>query len=165
MGFLASKYDSAYELLKQGTDPGFWDEHIKWESKRGSDDVGLLVSGSIQAIGGTGRPDSLAILNQLKEGNLTNWIDPSPLGRTFYGALVDAYFFYDLVAEHGIESYKLNILTENRNRLQQEWKNTDNGRQWRAWYEAKRQAHYLANQAAYQKVHDDAVERYAKEKK
>ncbi len=166
LGFLASKYDSAYELIKQGTNPAFWEGRVKWTSRWSNDTVRMLVYSSIISIGGTGRPDSLEFINHLKEQTFVNGVGQEA-GRTPFAApLVDSAFLYDLVAEHGVETYKLILLTEARTQLQADWfAHTENGRQWFAWAEAAQNAHYLANKAAIDQAYKENREQAAKRKK
>ncbi len=163
LGFLASKYDSAYELLKQGANPEFWIDRVKWTSNNSSDTVGSLTTFSIVSIGGTGRPDSLDFLNQLKDQSFLSGVGAHPQRRTFFGALVDAAFFQDLVAERGVEFYQLNLLPQNRRELQRDWsKNTENGRQWYGWAKDAENAHYLANKEAMDKAYQEMIDKQKK---
>ena len=113
------------------------------------DTVGSLTTFSIVFIGGTGRPDSLDFINQLKDQSFLSGVGTHPQRRTYFGALVDAAFFQDLVAERGVEFYQLNLQSQKRRELQRDWsKNTENGRQWYGWARDAENAHYLANKAA-----------------
>ena len=141
MGFLAAKYDSAYDFVKKGTDPWFWHNQIQWSSNRGSETEGLLTSYGIQAIGMSGRSDAPRILEQLKSTDMVNRVDgDDPTARNFSGSVLQAAFYYDLIQQYGMEALRNNIFTENRMALFLQWKKTENGKKWDSWNQtAKRQ--------------------------
>ena len=137
MGFLAAKYDSAYDFIKKGTEPWFWKDQVKWISSRGSDTVGALRSYSIHAIGQSGRPEVPQILDQLKNTDMVNRVGgEDPTARNFSGSLVQAAFYYDLVQKYGMNALQNNIFTENRMKLFLQWRETENGKKWIAWDKA-----------------------------
>lgn len=51
LGVLASRYDSAFEFLKQGVRPEFWDATIQWKSEKGPRTVGMMTSDTIEVLG------------------------------------------------------------------------------------------------------------------
>jgi len=73
LGFLASKYDSAFAFLLKGTEDAFWKESKRWSSERsklgnGSDfSVEMLVGYCIQGLGQSGRHEVPSILQKLKK--------------------------------------------------------------------------------------------------
>ena len=134
LGLLASKYDCAYDLIKQGTNPAFWDKQIRWKTPANYSTIRLLVSFCISSIGGTGRPDSLDFINYLKGQDYINGDGLVSGVRPFGSAMLDVAFNQDMVAKRGVEFYKHVLLTEQGTQLEGEWIfKTENGRQWFAW--------------------------------
>ncbi len=137
LGLLASTSDSAYELLKQGTDPWYWKDRVKWSSLRGRDTVGLLTAMCIQSIGTTGRPDSLDFLNELKNRDLKNRTGgDDPKARSWVGAVMDAAFYQDLIQKYGLQAYRDGMRGIPMNELWSEWKKSENGKKWHEWADA-----------------------------
>ena len=103
MGFLAAKYDSAYDFIKQSADLKFWRDQIPWANSLGSDTAGMLTSYSIGAIGQSGRPDVPQVLEQFKIWTMANQASENdPTARTFSGSVVQAAFYYDVIQSHPI---------------------------------------------------------------
>ena len=126
-------------VIKQGTDPWFWKEQVKWTSSRGSDTVGGLTGFCISAIGQSGRPDTAQIIEQFKTKDMVNRVaGDNPAARNFSGAVVDAAFYNDLIQQYGMEAFRSNFFTANQGRLYREWAKSENGKNWDAWYQSAR---------------------------
>jgi hypothetical protein len=141
LGFLANKSDSAYELLKNGFDPGFWKNYCKFIPATGPDFYGFLTGRSIQAIGWSGRPDVTNILESLKPLPLVNYLDNSIMQMSFNGAVVSAAFANDMIVQHGLKHYKyLYLNLDARLEEMTEWEKQGNGLEWRRWAKQKKGA-------------------------
>ena len=132
LGVLAIKYEDAYALLKQGVDPWFWKNNTQWTTDLGADMYGILAGASIVALAGTGRPEIAKLLDEFSNQTLVNSTDPDATRRDLDGAVVDAAFEYDLTQKHGVDYYKYR--PQDPLMLFDEWKQTENGRRWHAWY-------------------------------
>ena len=134
LGFLAAKYDSAYDFVKKGTDPWFWHDQIQWTSNRGSETEGMLASFSIQAIGQSGRPDVPQLLEQMKTKDLMNRVGGNdPTARNVSGDVLGAAYYYDVIQQYGMEAFRANMYSQNMSKLYGQWRETENGKKWLAW--------------------------------
>jgi len=141
LGLLATKYDSAYSFLKQGTDPWFWKANVAWSSNRGRDTVGILTGESIAAMGLSDKPETVNVINGLKSMDLINRTGADDRkARNFAGAVVQAAFYYDVIQRHGMDCFRKNFVGEERGRLWEEWKSSDTGKQWQEWYNSTRRS-------------------------
>ncbi|MFN7140809.1 MAG: hypothetical protein ACK4UN_15845 [Limisphaerales bacterium] len=99
LGFLAAKYDSAFEFLQQGASFEFWKQKRKWRGT--GDSYGgterILVSNSISGLGCSGRPEVKAILKTLSEA------DPHYVYEVA-GSITSAHFYHDWVSASGIKA-------------------------------------------------------------
>ena len=126
-------------VIKQGTDPWFWKEQVKWTSSRGSDTVGGLTGFCISAIGQSGRPDAAQIIERFKTKDMVNRIGgEDPAARNFSGAVVEAAFNNDMIRQYGMEAFRSNFFTENQGKLYDQWEKSENGEKWKTWYQSVR---------------------------
>jgi len=70
LGFLATRYEAAFELLKKGSNPSWWQEHRYWLSPRGYQSAGLAASACIRGLGLSGRPEAADALADLRKKGL-----------------------------------------------------------------------------------------------
>lgn len=105
LGLMASRNDAAFALLKDGTDPWFWQRSVGWKSSLGPDGYGILTSRSIKAIGMTGRKEMPEILEAFSKQPLENSPDPRNWKRTFNSEVVVAAFHYAFVHDRGREAF------------------------------------------------------------
>ena len=140
LGILSAKNDAAYAFLKQGIDPSFWKVSVQWRSKLGNETYGVLTALSIQALGMSGRQEIRPLLERLRNTDLVNRTGGNePGARTFYGDVVTAAFYNDLVEKRGVEFFHRKWADGELERYWEGWSHTDNGKAWRAWSAAKRQ--------------------------
>jgi hypothetical protein len=124
LGFLAAKSDSAYSLVKQGLEPGFWKANRRWPGT--SDSYGgterILVDISIVGLGYSGRPETPAILQELTKR------DPIYVYQ-FCDAMSSAAFYYGFVSESGAEAVLAELGTEDgaSDKVHSWWKTENNG--------------------------------------
>jgi hypothetical protein len=73
LGFLATRYEAVYLLLKRGIEPDFWQESRLGTPKRSDDAARELSLACIRALGLSGRPEAqLALLALRERGDKTN---------------------------------------------------------------------------------------------
>ncbi len=70
LGFLATRYEAPFELLKKGVSPMFWQTNGFWFSAQEHKSAGLAASGSIRALGLSGRPEAMELLASLRKKGL-----------------------------------------------------------------------------------------------
>jgi hypothetical protein len=129
LGFLAREKDSALAFLKQGITLSFWAEHRQWKVS-GWEDVypnKTLAGDCWRGIGISGRPDAMEYLLEYRNGQRR--LEP----RWMAGAVVSAAFFWHEAqkpapTEDGARSFM---------RRYDQWKQTEEGRAWDAWYHQK----------------------------
>ena len=148
LGFAGAHDDNAYAFLKRGLDADFWTRTISWQSKRGDGTHDLLTAMAISAIGMTGRPDVPSILQDLKPR-----CEPSaslvlvPRRRNNAGSVTQAAFYNWVIQKYGAAHLRENFFGEARDPLRQEWKESEEGKKWSAWY---RMANGLTNEGRVQ---------------
>lgn len=139
IGFLAARNDKAFELLKEGTDPWFWQKNVRWESRYGSDSFGIMAGRCIQALGISGRKEVPEILDTLSKERLINEPDPAPFKRTLSGSVVDAAFYFAVIRDEGRNSLYAELFDNHSDLLdehgrRQQWRATAEGKRWSEWY-------------------------------
>ena len=129
LGFLARRYDSAFNFLMQGIEPAFWSQQPgpsgAYVSIRGfSGDClrGLAVSR---------RPEVPAVFDSVRARST------GTVARALSGSLVDAAFLYQMQQQYGDrwdngEVYRRGDFDAYM-RLFVEWGQTAEGRDWRRW--------------------------------
>jgi hypothetical protein len=139
LGFLANKSDSAYDIIQKGIDPKFWKEYCKFTPATGADFYGSLAGESILAIGRSGRSDALKILESLKPLPLVNDLDNTIMRMSFDGAVFDAAFANDIIAQQGMDYYKYLYFNLNASlERMREWQKSGIGLEWDKWYQKRK---------------------------
>jgi len=140
LGFVARRSDSAYEFLKQGTDPLFWKRTVSWPTY--ADTFGYLTSQSIGALGLSGRPDVREFLAQRGIHDLRNpFVDRAdPTGRDFRAVIARAayqdYLLRQMGYEEFVNGYFLGCFLDALGRdahdhYYTEWRKSEEGEYWR----------------------------------
>lgn len=142
LGFLGAKYDSAFEFLVNAAEVNFWARHKSWQSDTGPDEIGILVTKSIVALGMTGREDVPQLLTGMKNKALKNDFDPQPHARTFEDGVVEGAFYHSVFRERGAEGFRIWYLNRTGDPFDgdgslRKWKMSDEGRGWFEWYEQR----------------------------
>jgi hypothetical protein len=139
LGFLSSKSDLAFDIIKKGTAPEFWKGYCKFIPSTGPAFYGLLTSRSIKAIGFSGRPDATNFLELLKPLPLVNDLDNSIMRMSFDGAVFDAAFANDIIAQQGMDYYKFLYFNLNASlERMREWQKSGIGLEWDKWYQKRK---------------------------
>jgi hypothetical protein len=139
LGMLAAKSDAAYDFLKRGLDPVFWQQNLKWSTQDTADEYGVLAGRALGSLAYSGRPEIPGLLQKLKDNPMLNTADPRvDLRRTGEGSVVDAAFWYDLTQQRGLDYIKRICGTEQVFEEWNRWKETQSGRRWRDWSTQRR---------------------------
>jgi hypothetical protein len=127
MALKSADSENAFRFLTKGTEPAFWEETFKWQdAENGGDNVRLLVSGCIRALGRTGRPEAQRFLLELGS---------TPLGERFAGSILAGICAYDLVQEMGFIQFHAKILPpEAFSDMYFQWQNTPKAAKHVEWY-------------------------------
>lgn len=138
IGVMAQKNDKAFDLLKRGTDPWFWQKNVTWKSVFNEDIYGMLTVRSMQSIGISGRRMVPEIFENLSKQSLINEPDPIPLKRTMNGGVVDGAFYYSIFREEGRDGFLQWFFTPKTDVFDEDgkfarWCATDDGKKWRQW--------------------------------
>ncbi len=139
VGVMAARNQKAFELLKQGTDPWFWQKNVSWESRYGPDNYGIMAGRCIQGLGISGRKEVPEILEALSKRRLLNEPDPAPFKRTLCGEMVDAAFYFAVIRDEGRDALYGRLFTDSGDTLdpdgrRERWSATPEGKRWREWY-------------------------------
>ena len=139
MGFLAQRSVVAEDFLHQSTDPAFWQGVVKWISPTGQDVYGIMASSAIQALGLTGRPHDLALIERFKTSSPQDVVTSPQLSRTFEGDVVEAAFYADQLRALGNAGGYCWLLDRSADEFDADgafarWRQTTNGAAWNTWY-------------------------------
>lgn len=129
LGVLSSRFDSAFEFLKQGVRPEFWESTIRWQSEKGPRTAGMMTAFTIDCLGSSGRDEVRVILADLLVHPPSQWPPGDPRGRTFGGAIISGAFWLDYVQEHGVETYKAGHGPEIQSAYQR-WRASERAKPW-----------------------------------
>ena len=129
LGFLARRYDSAFNFLMQGIEPAFWSQqpgpsgpYVSVKGFSGDCLRGLAVSR---------RPEVPAVFDSVRARST------GTVARALSGSLVDAVYLYQMQQQYGDawdngEVYLTGDFDAYM-RMFREWGQTPEGRDWRRW--------------------------------
>jgi hypothetical protein len=103
MALKTADSERAFQFLTRGTEPGFWESKLKWQDADNGpgEKERLLVSGCIDALGRTGRPEAERFLLELKT---------TPLGERYAGNVLAGLCAYHLIGEMGFTQFHAKVL-------------------------------------------------------
>ena len=141
MGLLATRSDTAWEYVKQGTEPSYWQQSVSWTSSTGGEIYGLLAASAIQSVGMANRPDVRQTIDNLKARPPLDVGVPVSMRRVFDGDVMQAAFYADLREEKGDASFYRRLVDAPRDQFDASgdfgrWV-AGKGREWDTWYKAR----------------------------
>jgi len=112
IGFLAARYEAAFDFLKHYVNPHRFQTNKLWLSARGPWSAGLLASCCIQSLGLSGRPEALEILTSLQTKRLPSGGEEDPeYIRFFAGDIERALNYHAAFQRLGLMALQRQILT------------------------------------------------------
>lgn len=131
IGMLARSSDASFAYLERGTSLSEWNkgERRKWRSADRTEELTnrSLACGSVRAIGMSGRPESVELIERLSR---------EPLSEVYpiSGAVVDAAFFHDYRDQHGNQDWLRSYFDGGMFDAFVDWtRETEQGRRWLDW--------------------------------
>jgi len=129
LGFLARRYDSAFDFLKQGIDPAFWSQQPgpsgAYVSIRG------FAADCLRGLAVSRRPEVQTIFDTIRAKSTP------AVARNLSSSLVDAAFWYRMQQQYGDawdngEVYRVGDFDAYM-RMFEDWSQTPEGRDWNRW--------------------------------
>jgi hypothetical protein len=112
IGFLAARYEAAFDFLKRHADPHRFQTNKLWLSARGPWSAGLLASCCIQSLGLSGRPEALEILTRLQTKRLPSGGEEDPEYIRFFTRDIERALNYHAAFQRlGLMAMQRQILT------------------------------------------------------
>jgi hypothetical protein len=130
IGILARKSDPAFEFLKAGLQPAFWQKNATWKTQTGSDQPRILIGACINGLALSGRKEGKEIVYGFRT------LGANPYLRAIDGSVVDSVFMLDSIDQNGLEAYLDSRTVGDLETVMQPfetWLKTTNGMAWRAW--------------------------------
>ena len=123
LGYLARRYDSAFNFLMQGIDPAFWSR------QSGLPFSGGFAGDCLRGLGLSARQEVPTIFGTVRDKSTPE------AARELSGSLVTALFWYRMQQQHGDawDNGQVCRTGEDEMRLFLEWGQTAEGRDWRRW--------------------------------
>jgi hypothetical protein len=125
LGYQAARSEKAFDLLKDGIKPTFWETNVTW-SVHGQPASYYLVGASIKGLAWSGRDDAWQVVLDLKTKGDAGYL------KQYSGAIVDAAFCRYLIVNGKVgQSANKNPLAD----LVAWQESTPDGRAWQQWHD------------------------------
>lgn len=123
LGMAAQKSDLAFELLKNGIDPTFWEPYAsgyrlanKERSNRFMRET--LVEHTIHGLGTSGRDEVRSLVK--------GWIEnPNEFSKRYSGNIAQCKFYLDWIAKYGMEDFRKGVFSPIHGDRWEEWKDAN----------------------------------------
>jgi hypothetical protein len=115
LGFMAMRYEPPFALLKRGVEPGWWQTNRFWVSPRAHRAPILFAAACIQALGVSGRPEAIDVLNNVKKKGTQLRLKEHPDDvRDVAPDIEHALAQCDAFQKLGVREYPRRVLAGNR---------------------------------------------------